>query len=213
MGWDALAGMRCELGWDALDGMRCAWWDEIRLMGWDVLVGLEGISLGGMRCSWWAGRHCARWDEMFLEGWDALNGIKRYNLLDVKKPVEGWDILKWNEIRPRNVSVSLRWCYQWCLIWYNCLNIGGAGAYKLCVRTKSCARITQWTNTGVTWEIDVDLCILHLPLFHSSLAYPHASLTNPSSFNRHHSEHTEWDAFGEMLLVKWNALNGINNFR
>ncbi len=34
-------------------------------------------------------------------------------------------------------------------------------------------------------------CILHLPSFHSSLAYSHASgLANPSSFNRHHSENT-----------------------
>ena len=32
-------------------------------------------------------------------------------------------------------------------MWYYCLNNGGASAYKLCVCTKSCACLTQWTNS------------------------------------------------------------------
>ena len=38
----------------------------------------------------------------------------------------------------------------WCLMWYDCLNNGGADAYKLSVPAKSCARLSQWTNSLVT---------------------------------------------------------------
>ena len=65
-------------------------------------------------------------DEKLAKGWNACDYDCRYHYCDVTTS---------------NNAYAL-----WCSMWYDCLNNGGADAYKLSVPAKSCARLSQWTN-------------------------------------------------------------------